>query len=66
MDVPPCNPLLDLWLVALVLSRTLNGSPAVKEQMKNQKAGSFAGLFVLNFSFFGSQGLLRDLTWVKN
>jgi len=26
MDVPPCNPLLDLWFVALVLSRTLNRS----------------------------------------
>jgi len=26
MDVSPCNPLLDLWFVVLVLSRTLNGS----------------------------------------
>jgi len=26
MDVPPCNPLLDLWFVAMVLSKTLNGS----------------------------------------
>jgi hypothetical protein len=26
MDVSPCNPLLDLWFVALVLSKTLNGS----------------------------------------
>jgi hypothetical protein len=26
MDVPPCNPLLDLWIVAMVLSMTLNGS----------------------------------------
>jgi hypothetical protein len=26
MDVPPCNPLLDLWIVAMVLSKTLNGS----------------------------------------
>ncbi len=53
MDVPPCNPLLDLRLVVLVLSRTLNGSTDSKEITKNQKAGSFAGLFVLNFSLFG-------------
>jgi hypothetical protein len=26
MDVPPCNPLLNLWFVAMVLSKTLNGS----------------------------------------
>jgi hypothetical protein len=26
MDVPPCNPLLDLRFVAMVLSKTLNGS----------------------------------------
>jgi len=26
MDVSPCNPLLDLWFVAMVLSKTLNGS----------------------------------------
>jgi hypothetical protein len=26
MDVPPRNPLLDLWFVAMVLSKTLNGS----------------------------------------
>jgi hypothetical protein len=30
MDVPPCNPLLDLRFVALVLSRTLNGSAESK------------------------------------
>ncbi len=26
MDVSPCNPLFDLWFVAMVLSRTLKGS----------------------------------------
>ena len=26
MDVPPCNPLFDLWFVAMVLSKTLNCS----------------------------------------
>jgi hypothetical protein len=26
MDVSPCNSLLDLWFVTLVLSKTLNGS----------------------------------------
>jgi hypothetical protein len=26
MDVPPCNPLFNLWIVAMVLSKTLNGS----------------------------------------
>ena len=31
MDVPPCNPLLDLWFVAMVLSKTLNGSSEVKK-----------------------------------
>jgi len=28
MDVPPCNPLFDLWFDARVLSKTLNGSQA--------------------------------------
>jgi hypothetical protein len=31
MDVSPCNPLLDLWFVALVLSKTLNGSSEGKK-----------------------------------
>jgi len=26
MDVPPCNPLFDLWFDTLVLSTTWNGS----------------------------------------
>ena len=30
MDVPPCNPLFDLWFVAMVLSKTLNGSSEYK------------------------------------
>lgn len=30
MDVPPCNALLNLWFVAMVLSKTLNGSSESK------------------------------------
>jgi len=35
MDVSPCNPLLDLRFVVLVLSKTLNGSTESKDEMKN-------------------------------
>jgi hypothetical protein len=40
MDVSPCNPLLDLRFVALVLSRTLNGSTESKridEKLKGRQ-----------------------------
>jgi hypothetical protein len=37
MDVPPCNPLLNLRFVALVLSRTLNGSSDVKQTNEELK-----------------------------
>lgn len=30
MDVPPCDPLLDLWFEAMVLSKTLNCSSDAK------------------------------------
>ena len=35
MDVPPCNPLLHLWFVAMVLSKTLNGSSEDKKTIQN-------------------------------
>jgi hypothetical protein len=41
MDVPPCNSLLDLRFFALVLSRTLNGSPEGKKN--NPKFLEFQG-----------------------
>jgi hypothetical protein len=45
MDVSPCNSLLDLRFVALVLSRTLNGS---SNSLKISKAGRYhAGLFFI-------------------
>jgi hypothetical protein len=50
MDVSPCNPLLDLRFVALVLSRTLNGSSegqAVSEEM-NRPAALPAFLLIRN------------------
>ena len=50
MDVSPCNSLLDLRFVALVLSKTLNGSSEGKKNnpnfLKISKAGRFlSGLF---------------------
>jgi hypothetical protein len=33
MDVPPCNPLLDLRFVTLVLSKTLNGSSVERKRI---------------------------------
>jgi len=33
MDVPPCNPLFDLWFVAMVLSKTLNGSSVKRKRI---------------------------------
>lgn len=48
MDVSPCNPLLNLRFVALVLSRTLNGSPDVKERRIERPAALPAFLL-----FFG-------------
>jgi hypothetical protein len=43
MDVPPCNPLLDLWFVAMVLSKTLNGSSEFIKDLRGRLF--FAGLF---------------------
>jgi len=40
MDVSPCNPLLDLWFVVLVLSKTLNGSSKgkwINEELKGRQ-----------------------------
>jgi hypothetical protein len=56
MDVSPCNPLLDLWFVALVLSKTLNGSSIGKEDnsnfLKTLKAGRLvSGLFFWKIFF---------------
>ena len=39
MDVSPCNSLLNLWFVALVLSKTLNGSSegkGINEELKGR------------------------------
>jgi hypothetical protein len=48
MDVSPCNSLLDLWFVALVLSKTLNGSSVGKKTNEELKGRQFfAGLFIL-------------------
>jgi hypothetical protein len=51
MDVSPCNSLLDLWFIALVLSRTLNGSLEGKETSRTIRELKgrhfFAGLFIL-------------------
>jgi hypothetical protein len=33
MDVPPRNPLLDLWFVVMVLSKTLNGSSTKRKRI---------------------------------
>jgi hypothetical protein len=49
MDVPPCNSLLDLWFVMLVLSKTLNGSSEydkTNEELKGRRF--FAGLFLFS------------------
>ncbi|MGZ3615204.1 MAG: hypothetical protein ACXU9X_15065, partial [Thermodesulfobacteriota bacterium] len=45
MDVPPCNPLLDLRFVALVLSRTLNGSSEGKRINEESKGRQFCRPF---------------------
>jgi hypothetical protein len=50
MDVSPCNSLLDLRFLALVLSKTLNGSSENEKDnlsfSRFQKAGrSLSGLF---------------------
>jgi hypothetical protein len=49
MDVSPCNSLFDLRFVALVLSKTLNGSSkgkGINEELK--RPAVFAGFFVLD------------------
>ena len=53
MDVSPCNPLFDLWFVAMVLSRTLKGSSDGKktndEIMNDFEAGRwFPAFFLFN------------------
>jgi hypothetical protein len=45
MDVPPCNPLLDLWFVAMVLSKTLNGSSEGKRN-RSEFLKDFKGRWV--------------------
>ncbi len=45
MDVSPCNPLLNLRFVALVLSRTLNGSSGVKQINEELKGRQFCRPF---------------------
>jgi len=45
MDVPPCNPLLDLRFVAFVLSRTLNGSTESKRIDEKLKGRYFCRPF---------------------
>jgi len=57
MDVSPCNSLLDLWFVALVLSRTLNGSSGGKRTNEELKGRQFfAGLF---YSLWGKKKTLH-------
>jgi len=50
MDVSPCNSLLDLRFLALVLSRTLNGSSEGKRRIEELKGRQFlpAFLFLLH------------------
>jgi hypothetical protein len=55
MDVSPCNSLLDLWFVALVPSKTLNGSSDSKKTNEELKGRQFfAGLF---YSLWGKKKL---------
>jgi hypothetical protein len=55
MDVSPCNSLLDLRFLELVLSRTLNGSSEGKKNNPNfagfQRPGDFSPAFSL-FTYF--------------
>lgn len=47
MDVSPCNSLLDLWFIALVLSRTLNGSSEGKGINKELKGRQYLPAFIV-------------------
>ena len=49
MDVSPCNSLLDLWFVALVLSKTLNGSSEGKGINEELKGRQFLPAFIILF-----------------
>jgi len=61
MDVSPCNSLLNLWFVALVLSKTLNGSSEDKGINEELKGRQFLPAFIIlfgeikNFTFASSQ-----------
>jgi hypothetical protein len=49
MDVSSCNSLLDLWFVALVLSKTLNGSSEGKGINEELKGRQFLPAFIILF-----------------
>jgi hypothetical protein len=58
MDVSPCNSLLDLWFIVLVLSKTLNGSSEGKKTREKLKGRQFfAGLF---YSFWEKRLYIRQ------
>ena len=57
MDVSPCNSLFDLRFLALVLSRTLNGSSKHKKDNQDFKRPvDFFPAFSL-FKYFGMDGV---------
>ena len=59
MDVSPCNSLLDLWFVMLVLSKTLNGSSEGKGTNEELKGRQFLPAFFILF------GEIKNFTFAR-